>query len=132
MLLSFMKNYIAFMKNYIAFMKNYMTTRTQTTKIGEYVSKAKDVRCGNAQGSILGPLIYIIYVNDVLGLLDDNVNLFLYADDMLIMSSHYNVEIMLRELQRFDKLCNWCRQNKLTINESKTKYMIINKKKIKK
>ena len=116
-----------FDNNSLTFMRNYMTTRTQTTRIGDYVSKAKDVRCGTAQGSILGPLIYIIYVNDVLGLLNDNDNLFLYADDMLIMSSHHNVEIMLRDLQRsLDKICTWCRQNKLTINESKTKYMIIN------
>ena len=47
---------------------------------------AKSVRCGTAQGSILGPLIYIIYVNDVLGLFENNTNCYLYADDMLIMA----------------------------------------------
>ena len=66
-------------------------------------------------------------MNDVLGILEDDDNLFLYADDMLIMSSHNNVEVMLRELQRrLDIIRYWCRQNKLTINESKTKYMIVN------
>ena len=44
----------------LAFLNNYISTRTQITRIGEYVSEAKDVRCVTAQGSILGPLIYII------------------------------------------------------------------------
>ena len=111
---------------------NYITTRTQTTTEGEYVSERKSVRCGTAQGSILGPLIYIIYyVNDVLGLLGRENNLYLYADDMLIMASHKNVELMLCELQnRLDKICVWCRQNKLTINEVKTKYMIVSNVKV--
>ena len=108
------------------FLKNYITTRTQTTTIGEYVSEPNSVKCGTAQGSILGPLIYIIYVNDVLGLFENDNNLYLYADDMLIMANHRNVEIMMTELQkRLDIICLWCKQNKLTINEGKTKYMIV-------
>ena len=108
------------------FLKNYVTTRTQVTTVNEFVSEQKPVKCGTAQGSILGPLIYIIYVNDVLGLLGENNNLYLYADDMLIMSSHKNIELMLCDLQnRLDKIFIWCKKNKLTINKAKTKYMII-------
>ena len=56
----------------------------------------------------------------------ENDNLYLYADDMLIMTSHKNLEIMLYDLQNhLDKICMWCTQNKLTINEVKTKYMIV-------
>ena len=52
--------------------------------------------------------------------------MFLYADDMLIMSDHVNVEIMLKNLQtKMERIYGWCRLNRLTINESKTKYMII-------
>ena len=113
------------------FLKHYVTTRTQTTTVGEHVSDMKYVRCGTAQGSILGPLIYIIYVNDVLGLLGRENNLYLYADDMLVMARHKNVEVMLNDLQtRMDKICIWCKQNKLTINEVKTKYMIVSNVKI--
>ena len=89
------------------------------------MSKPKSVKCGTAQGSILGPLIYI-YVNDVLGLFENEDNLYLYADDMLMMANHNNVENMMYELQnRLDKICMWCKQNKLTIKEVKTKYMIV-------
>ena len=50
---------------------------------------------------------------------------------MLITASHTNVECMLKLLQeRMDKIYSWCRHNKLTINESKTKYMIVSNVKI--
>ena len=80
-------------------MENYMTTRTQVTCVNGYVSTTKSITCGTAQGSILGPLIYIVYVNDVLSLLLDKGDMYLYADDMLIMSNHMNVELMLLDLQ---------------------------------
>ena len=96
---------------------NYITTRTQVTTIGNNTSEAKSEKCGTAQGSILGPLIYIIYVNDVLGLSGNDGNLYLYADDMLIMAHHKNVECMLNLLQsRMDKIYKWCRQKKSTVS----------------
>ena len=111
----------------LSFLKHYITTRTQVTTIGEFTSESKVVQCGTAQGSILGLLIYIIYVNDVLGLFENTENLYLYADDMLIMASHNNVEIMLSILQqRMNTISSWCMKNKLTVNELKTKYMIVN------
>ena len=107
-------------------MENYITTRTQVIMVNGHVSTPKIVTCGTAQGSILGPLIYILYVNDVLNLLDHENDMFLYADDMLIMSHRVNVEVMLQDLQgKMDKIYKWCQLNKLTINEAKTKYMII-------
>ena len=91
-----------------------------------HVSILKNVTCGTAQGSILGPLIYILYVHDVLSLLDRENDMFLYADDMLIMSNHVNVEVMLMDLQgKMNTINDWCLLNKLTINELKTKYMSI-------
>ena len=51
--------------------------------------------------------------------------MYLYADDMLILSNHKNVEIMLQELQaKVNRGYTWCVSNKLTINEAKTKYLI--------
>ena len=53
-------------------------------------------------------------------------DVYLYADNMLILSSHLNVNNMLKELQqKMDILSSWCMLNKLTINESKTKYYMI-------
>ena len=107
-------------------MENYIKTRTQVTNVNGHVSTPRTIMCGTAQGSILGPLIYILYVNDVLNLLNHESDMYLYADDMLIMSDHVNVEVMLRDLQdKMNRIYNWCRLNRLTINEVKTKYMIV-------
>ena len=115
-----------FAEKSLKLLHNYVSTRTQVTTVNDYTSEAKSVRCGTTQGSILGPLIYIIYVNDVLGILGDDVGLYLYADDMLITACHANVECMMNNLQNsMNTIYEWCRKNRLTINESKTKYMVI-------
>ena len=62
-----------FRPNSLKLVTSYITTRTQITKVNDCISSARRVKCGTAQGSILGPLIYILYVNDVLKTLD-NVN----------------------------------------------------------
>ena len=85
----------------------------------------------NRSGVQLGPLITIIYVNDVLGILGEDTNLYLYAGDMLTMSNHNNVDCVLSKLQtRTENNYEWCRQHKLTINKSKTKYMNISNGKV--
>ena len=55
------------------------------TTLNACTSSSSSVRCGTTQGSILGLSIYVIYVNDVFSLLECDSNMYLYADDMLIM-----------------------------------------------
>ena len=70
-------------------------------------------------------------MNDVLGISEKMEDVYLYADDMLIVASHKNVETMLQCLQsRMDRISEWCMKNKLTVNEVKTKYMIVNNLKV--
>ena len=110
----------------LALMRNYITTRTQVTTVNGNTSSSRNVECGTAQGSILGPLIYIIYVNDVLNVLDCENDIFLYADDMLIISRDKNVDQMIVALQgKMDNIFSWCQSNRLTKNQGKTKYMVI-------
>ena len=66
------------------FLKKYITHRTQYTVVNNHVSEQCEVTYRTAQGSVLEPLIYIIYVNNVLRLLIREYNMFLYADDILI------------------------------------------------
>ena len=107
-------------------MTHYIKTRTQLTTVNGYTSGSRSVECGTAQGSIVGPLIYIIYVNDVLDILESENDIYLYADDMLIVSKDENVEHMMLSLQaKMDKIYKWCIFNRLIINEKKTKYMIV-------
>ena len=79
------------------------------------------VECGTTQGLILGTQIYIIYVNNVLNVLDCENDIHLYSDDMLIIAKEKNIQ-----QKKMDEIYKWCVSNKLTINDGKTKYMILN------
>ena len=59
---------------------SYLYGRTQTTQIGSYISKTQNTTCGVPQGSVLGPLLFLIYINDIQES-SDKLKLFLFADD---------------------------------------------------
>ena len=61
---------------------SYLEGRTQTTQIGSFISKRKNITCGVAQGSVLGPLLFLIYVNDIQES-SEKLNFFLFADDKM-------------------------------------------------
>ena len=111
------------------FFRNYITHRTQSTNVDGHVSGKSEVVYGTAQGSVLGPLIYIIYVNDVLKIASNDTRIIMYADDMLIINQNAEMSGMRLELQRsLNTIIRWCNYNKLTINKDKTKYMLVSNK----
>ena len=90
-------------------MKHYVSTRTQVTTVNNHTSSLRNVECGTAQGSILRPLLHIIYVNDVLNVLENENDVYLYADAMLIMSKNSNEHQMMLNLQnKMDKIYGVC------------------------
>ena len=109
-------------------MVNYLMGRRQKTFVNGVESNWRDVKCGVAQGSVLGPLLFLLYVNDVddLGL---GCRIKLYADDT-VLYIHGNTEIMERQMQQhLNQFILWCTKNKLCINASKTKVMFFSTKK---
>ena len=87
-------------------------------------SNTLPLSCGVPQGSVLGPALFLIYINDVKNTLT-SVKHLLYADDAALYTSNINVDIIEDTLQ--NDLLNfsyWCNQNKLTVNVKKTKYVI--------
>ena len=76
--------------------------------------------CGILQGSILGPLLFLLYIKDLRqAVVSDSL---LYADDTCIVSQHKNVtEIEKQLLKDFSSLCNWFIGNKLSINFGRDK-----------
>ena len=109
--------------------KSYLNNRKQFVCIDDNVSEYKSIRCGVPQGSILGPILFILYINDLPNV-SDILKCILFADDTSIFFSHDNVdslqEIFNQELQSVTK---WLKVNKLLINVSKTNFMIFTKKK---
>ena len=99
--------------------------RTQYVKFKNVVSHTLPVTSGIGQGTILGPLIFIFYINDVIRSISDlKVNM--YADDCLIYSVGNNWETMYLKIQTgLDSFQNWCLGNRLKLNARKSKSLLI-------
>ena len=83
----------------------------------------RTVQHGVPQGSILGPLLFNLFINDLTYFVDD-VNLMLYADDTTEYSSHHDRDTLQFTIQsNLDVLQSWFKCNYLGVNESKTKVL---------
>ena len=88
-------------------------------------SDYEDITCGVPQGPILGPLLFIIYMNDLPNFVKDS-NISVYADDTGLSSKISSaLEINSELLPDCLKVCDWLKANKLSLNIAKTEYMII-------
>ena len=102
---------------------DYLSRRTQKTLANGVSSANRSVTCGVPQGSVLGPLFFILYVNDVQHALRES-HLRLYADDTVIYAAGENVRQAETALQpALNKFAKLCSANKLTLNAGKTKMM---------
>ena len=105
-------------------LKNYLTNRKQCTVANNIVSDLKNITCGVPQGSVCGPLLFLLYINDLPKILNYS-QVSLYADDTVIYISNSDVNLAANLLQHdLNSLQNWCEMNKLTINCKKTKYCV--------
>ena len=108
----------------VSWFQSYLTNRQQSTKNGSRLSSPKQVSNGIPQGSILGPLLFICYINNLLNCLS-NADCFLYADDTAILvKGRSNDEISAKLNREFEKVDHWFSCNKLSVNNSKTKSML--------
>ena len=117
-------------ENSINFMKSYLLNRQQRITIKNEFSEYTKLRCGVPQGSILGPLLFIIYTNDIFLEVSSTEHVYMYADDTLILNSGKNeLEAVQHSQNCFDKIINWCNLNRLTINMTKTKHLCVSRNK---
>ena len=86
---------------------------------------------GIPQGSGLGPLLFLIYINDLPKCLNAGTKPDMFADDTQIATSSDDIKVITATLNRdLNNVPNWLSANKLTLNNSKTEYMIIGSKKM--
>lgn len=110
--------------NCLKLMKNYLSNRQQICKINNNLSKPQIINYGVPQGSNLGPLLFIIFINDITNFVT-NVKISPYADDTAFYLSGPNKNVISNELtSAASKFSHWCKLNKLTLNPNKTKSII--------
>ena len=102
--------------NTIEWFKSYLSNRTQQVKLNGVCSHCLPVEYGVPQGSILGPTLFSLYINDLVNVV--NCNIVFYADDTVIVGRD---SVSLCE--NLEMIQQWCNNNYLTINSKKSQWM---------
>ena len=104
-----------------------MQDRTQCVFLNGNYSTKGVVKCGVPQGSVLGPLLFSIFINDLpLHILNTKIVCDLFADDNSIHSRETNVESIQSSLQEgLNDVLKWCDQNRMVVHPWKTKSMVL-------
>ena len=103
---------------------SYLQGRTQTTQIGPHISNKANTSCGVPQGSVLGPLLFLLYINDMHNC-SDKLKYYLFADDTNVLYADKNIKSLELTVSReLHNLYNWLTSNKLTLNLKKSNFII--------
>ena len=104
---------------------SYLSSRKQYVCIeNDVCSNDKTILCGVPQGSILGPILFLLYINDLPNI-SDKLKFILFADDTNIFYTDKNISIVHKVLNvELEKLNLWFKVNKLSLNIDKTNFMV--------
>ena len=120
---------LGFSRELIDWYKSYLSSRKFHVNVHYKFSNSGNLRCRVPQGSILGPLLFLLYINNVPQAVDSD--LFPYADDTCLLFQHKELERIKEELTKnFSSICDWFVDNKLSIHfgEAKTKSILFSNK----
>ena len=109
---------------------NYLSSRSQYISMGEIKSSLRNINTGVPHGSILGPLLFLIYINDI-HTVSNKFDYISYADDTTLVSNtstfkSHNNQLTISENINIEllKISDWIAVNKLSLNEKKSKYIL--------
>ena len=120
MVLLYKLKMLGFKSHSVKWFESYLCDRSQVTCVNGETSSSMSVKTGVPQGSILGPFLFCIYVNDLCTHLRRSTG-YLYADDTALLVSGNDIMTISNSLnQELNNLSNWFAANKLSINISKT------------
>ena len=111
----------------LKWLDSYLTDRRCYVELGPYKSRVNIFNIGVPQGSILGPTLFLIYINN-LPKISTTLNTQLFADDTIVSNSGSNIDsLALTTNEELLKLKDWTQANKLTIHAGKTKLLLVSK-----
>ena len=122
-LLSKLKHEFCLDGRLLKFLVDYLSDRNQCVVIGGFESDISPVTSGVPQGSILGPLLFVLFINDMVSCVGNNTNIALYADDTKIwreISCWSDHEILQNDI---NSLHNWATRNKMKFHPQKCKVL---------
>ena len=104
---------------------SYLTNREQFCYFDGANSGRHILKCGIPQGSCLGPLLFLLYINDFENCLE-NMTPNMYADDACVTITSENLNDLITDLKNeLEHISNWMRINKLSLNASKSEYKVV-------
>ncbi|KAL1446877.1 hypothetical protein WDU94_003620 [Cyamophila willieti] len=103
---------------YVNFFQNYLNSRYFRVKVGNFVSSEKPIPCGVPQGSNLGPLLFVIFFDDIKSVIRSQIQIF--ADDLKVSRVINEPEDHVELQKDIDSVTNWCSDNGMHCNIDKT------------
>ena len=105
--------------------KSYLSERRQRCVVNGQMSDFRTLSCGIPQGTIIGPLLFLIYINDLPNCLDFS-DTKMYADDTnLTVASPSSHEIEQKLNKDLENIGQWLKANRLSLNTTKTEFLLV-------
>jgi len=106
--------------------KSYLNNRKQQVRFNHTWSELLTTEYGVPQGSVLGPLLFIVYINDIIKICPEGCSIKMFADDTLIyVNGESSADLESKMNTAFNVVEQWMNINKLKMNAGKTKFMIV-------